>query len=72
VRAVVWHGRGDVRVEDVPEPPSPGPDEVKVAVEWCGICGTDLEEWRSGPRFVPVGEPHPVTGRGYISCGPKP
>jgi (R,R)-butanediol dehydrogenase/meso-butanediol dehydrogenase/diacetyl reductase len=63
VRAVVWHGRRDVRVEDVPEPPSPGPDEVKVAVEWCGICGTDLEEWRSGPRFIPVGEPHAVTGR---------
>jgi (R,R)-butanediol dehydrogenase / meso-butanediol dehydrogenase / diacetyl reductase len=63
VRAVVWHGRGDVRVEDVPEPPSPGPDEVKVAVEWCGICGTDVEEWRNGPRFVPVGEPHALTGR---------
>jgi (R,R)-butanediol dehydrogenase / meso-butanediol dehydrogenase / diacetyl reductase len=63
MRAVVWHGRSDVRVEDVPEPPSPGPGDVKIAVEWCGICGTDLEEWRSGPRFVPVGEPHPVTGR---------
>jgi (R,R)-butanediol dehydrogenase/meso-butanediol dehydrogenase/diacetyl reductase len=63
VRAVVWHGRGDVRVEDVPEAPSPGPDEVKVEVEWCGICGTDLEEWRSGPHFVPVSEPHPLTGR---------
>ena len=63
MRAVVWHGRGDVRVEDVPEPPSPGRGEVKVAVEWCGICGTDVEEWRSGPRFVPVEEPHQVTGR---------
>jgi threonine dehydrogenase-like Zn-dependent dehydrogenase len=63
LRAVVWHGRGDVRVEDVAEAPPPGRDEVMVAVEWCGICGTDLEEWRHGPRFVPVGEPHPVTGR---------
>jgi (R,R)-butanediol dehydrogenase / meso-butanediol dehydrogenase / diacetyl reductase len=63
VKAVVWHGRGDVRVEEVAEPASPGPREVKVAVEWCGICGTDLEEWRTGPRFVPVGEPHPLTGR---------
>jgi (R,R)-butanediol dehydrogenase / meso-butanediol dehydrogenase / diacetyl reductase len=59
----VWHGRGDVRLDDVPEPPGPGPGEVKVAVEWCGICGTDVEEWRNGPRFVPVGEPHPLTGR---------
>ncbi len=63
MRAVVWHGRGDVRVEEVAQPPDPGPEEVKVAVEWCGICGTDLEEWRSGPRLVPVGDPHPVTGR---------
>jgi (R,R)-butanediol dehydrogenase/meso-butanediol dehydrogenase/diacetyl reductase len=63
MRAVVWHSRGDVRVEDVPEPPTPGPEEVKVAVEWCGICGTDVEEWRRGPRFVPVEAPHPVTGR---------
>jgi (R,R)-butanediol dehydrogenase/meso-butanediol dehydrogenase/diacetyl reductase len=63
MKAVVWHGRGDVRVEDVPESPPPGPGQVKVTVEWCGICGTDLEEWRSGPRLVPVGEPHPVTGR---------
>jgi (R,R)-butanediol dehydrogenase / meso-butanediol dehydrogenase / diacetyl reductase len=63
VRAVVWHGRGDVRVEDVPEPPSPRAGQVKVAVEWCGICGTDLEEWRNGPRFIPVGEPHAITGR---------
>jgi (R,R)-butanediol dehydrogenase/meso-butanediol dehydrogenase/diacetyl reductase len=63
MRAVVWHGRGDVRVEDVPEPPTPGPGQVKVAVEWCGICGTDLEEWRNGPRFVPVAEPQPLTGR---------
>jgi (R,R)-butanediol dehydrogenase/meso-butanediol dehydrogenase/diacetyl reductase len=63
LRAVVWHGRRDVRVEDVPEAPRPGPDEVKVAVEWCGICGTDLEEWRSGPHFIPVAEPHPLTGR---------
>jgi (R,R)-butanediol dehydrogenase / meso-butanediol dehydrogenase / diacetyl reductase len=63
VRAVVWHGRRDVRVEDVPQPPAPGPGQVKIAVEWCGICGTDLEEWRSGPRFVPVDEPHAITGR---------
>jgi (R,R)-butanediol dehydrogenase / meso-butanediol dehydrogenase / diacetyl reductase len=63
VRAVVWHGRDDVRVEEVAEPPEPGFGEVKVSVEWCGICGTDLEEWRNGPRFIPVGEPHPLTGR---------
>ena len=62
MKAAVWHGRGDVRVEDVASAPDPGPGEVRAAVEWCGICGTDLEEWRSGPHFIPSDAPHPLTG----------
>jgi (R,R)-butanediol dehydrogenase / meso-butanediol dehydrogenase / diacetyl reductase len=61
--AVRWHGRGDVRVEDIPPPPPPGSGEVQLRVSWCGICGTDMEEMRNGPIFVPVDEPHPITGR---------
>jgi (R,R)-butanediol dehydrogenase/meso-butanediol dehydrogenase/diacetyl reductase len=60
--AVRWHGRGDVRVEEVPPPAPPGPGEVQIQVRWCGICGTDLEEWLSGPVFIPAAAPHPVTG----------
>jgi (R,R)-butanediol dehydrogenase / meso-butanediol dehydrogenase / diacetyl reductase len=62
VQAVRWHARGDVRVEEVPLPPPPGPGEVQLRVSWCGICGTDLEEWQDGPLFIPLGAPHPVTG----------
>jgi (R,R)-butanediol dehydrogenase/meso-butanediol dehydrogenase/diacetyl reductase len=62
VQAVRWHARGDVRVEEVPPPPPPGPGEVQLRVRWCGICGTDLEEWLSGPLFIPATAPHPVTG----------
>jgi len=62
VQAVRWHARGDVRVEVVPPPPPPGPGEVQLRVSWCGICGTDVEEWQSGPLFIPVGVPHPLTG----------
>ena len=62
MQAVRWHARGDVRVEVVPPPPSPGPGEVQLRVSWCGICGTDLEEWQDGPLFIPLGAPHPVTG----------
>jgi len=62
VQAMRWHARGDVRVEVVPPPPPPGPGEVQLRVSWCGICGTDLEEWQDGPLFIPVDVPHPVTG----------
>lgn len=41
MKAVVVHGAGDVRVEDRPEPVA-GVGEVLVAVEWGGICGSDL------------------------------
>jgi (R,R)-butanediol dehydrogenase/meso-butanediol dehydrogenase/diacetyl reductase len=64
--AVRWHGRFDVRVEDGPETPPPGPGEVTVAPSWCGICGTDVEEWQHGPSFIPVDAPHPLTG----GCAP--
>jgi (R,R)-butanediol dehydrogenase/meso-butanediol dehydrogenase/diacetyl reductase len=63
VLAVRWHGRQDVRVEDIPPPPAPAEGEVQLRVSWCGICGTDLEELRDGPVFIPVEAPHPITGR---------
>ncbi|HEX6711646.1 MAG TPA: alcohol dehydrogenase catalytic domain-containing protein [Rubrobacter sp.] len=61
--ALRWHGRGDVRLDEVDDPPPPGPGEVLLRPLWCGICGTDVEEYRSGPLFIPSGEPHPLTGR---------
>ncbi|MCU1677250.1 MAG: (R,R)-butanediol dehydrogenase / meso-butanediol dehydrogenase / diacetyl reductase [Frankiales bacterium] len=59
--AARWHGRGDVRIDEIPLP-SIADDELLVRVEWCGICGTDLEEFRDGPITIPVGEPHPERG----------
>lgn len=61
MRALRWHGRRDLRLEDVPDPGPPGPGEVTVAVEWCGICGTDVEEYTDGPLVIPS-TPHPLTG----------
>jgi len=56
-----WYKRKDVRVEEAPEP-FPGKGEVKIEVEWCGICGTDLHEYEAGPIFIPT-LPHPITGK---------
>jgi (R,R)-butanediol dehydrogenase/meso-butanediol dehydrogenase/diacetyl reductase len=52
----------------VPEPQA-GPGQVKVRVEWCGICGTDLHEYLDGPIFRPAaGAPHPLTGEQVPVC----
>ncbi len=62
MKAAVWHGREDVRIESVNDPPDPPPGQVQVEVEWCGICGTDLHEYLGGPLYIPLGRPHPLTG----------
>lgn len=62
MRAVRWHGRHDVRYESVPLAPPPGPGEIRVRVAWCGLCGSDLHEYLSGPFQIPV-RTHAVTGR---------
>lgn len=43
MRATRIHGRGDVRLDDVPDPGAPGPYEVLAAPLWCGLCGSDLK-----------------------------
>jgi (R,R)-butanediol dehydrogenase/meso-butanediol dehydrogenase/diacetyl reductase len=63
MRAAVYHGREDVRVEDIEEPDGPEGEEIRVDVAACGICGSDLHEYTVGPIAIPPkGEPHPVTG----------
>ena len=42
MRAVVLQGKGEVTVEDVPDPELPGPDGAIVKVERTAICGSDL------------------------------
>jgi Alcohol dehydrogenase GroES-like domain len=44
MKAARYYGPGDIRIDDVPEPRT-RPGTVKVEVEWCGICGTDLHEY---------------------------
>ena len=42
MRAVTWHGRGDVRVDTVPDPVIQDPTDVIVEITSSGICGSDL------------------------------
>jgi (R,R)-butanediol dehydrogenase/meso-butanediol dehydrogenase/diacetyl reductase len=63
MKAIVFHGVNDIRYEpDWPEPRPLRPGEVKIATSWCGICGTDMEDYRQG-AVIPIGEPHPESGR---------
>lgn len=52
--AAVARGRHDLVIERVALP-SPGPGEVRVRVEACGLCGTDLHLRETGfaPGHVP-------------------
>jgi (R,R)-butanediol dehydrogenase / meso-butanediol dehydrogenase / diacetyl reductase len=61
VRAARFHGKGDIRVEDVATPKVREADDVLVEVAYCGICGTDLHEYLVGPIVTPT-TPHPLTG----------
>lgn len=51
-----------MRVEDVSLPDAPPPGHVRIQVEWCGVCGTDVSEYLAGPILI-RGTPHPLTGR---------
>jgi L-idonate 5-dehydrogenase len=67
VKAVVVHGPGDLRVDELPDP-VPGPGEVLLSVEWGGICGSDLSYWRHGASGTavlrrPLVLGHEVAGR---------
>jgi (R,R)-butanediol dehydrogenase/meso-butanediol dehydrogenase/diacetyl reductase len=68
--ALRWHGRGDVRLDEIDAPASPRPGWVTIRVRCCGICGTDIEEWRDGPIFMPAEKPDPLTGsRAPVTLG---
>jgi (R,R)-butanediol dehydrogenase/meso-butanediol dehydrogenase/diacetyl reductase len=62
MRAAVYHGAGDVRVESVDAPGDPGPGELLLAPRMGAICGTDASEFAHGPHMIPLHEPHPGSG----------
>ncbi len=62
MRAVRFHDKRDIRVDDVPAPQSRLKDtDVLIRPILCGICGTDLHEYVAGPIVTPT-EPHLYTG----------
>lgn len=62
MQAIRFHGKKDIRFEDVPAPQGRlGDTDVLIRPLVCGICGTDLHEYVAGPIVTPA-EPHAYTG----------
>ena len=61
MRAVVYHGINDMRVETVPVP-SIGTGELLVKIATCGICGTDLKKIHNGSHSAPRIFGHETSG----------
>ena len=61
MRAVVYRGINDMRVETVPVP-AIGPGELLVKVATCGICGTDLKKIHTGSHSAPRIFGHETSG----------
>ncbi len=52
--AAVYHGPGDLRIEDIPVP-TIGAGELLIKVLSAGICGTDLRIYHGNHRMYPEG-----------------
>ena len=61
MKAMVYHGNRDLRLETVPDP-SPAAGEALLKVDYCGICATDIEEYVYGPKFLDEDKMPIITG----------
>lgn len=64
MKAAVYYGAGDVRIEQVARP-QVGPEEVLLRVLYGALCGTDASAFKS-ESMIPLTKPHPESGQ----CGP--
>jgi threonine dehydrogenase-like Zn-dependent dehydrogenase len=56
MKAVTWHGRRDVRVEEVPDPAITEPTDAVIRVTSSGICGSDLHLYEVMGPFMGEGD----------------
>jgi threonine dehydrogenase-like Zn-dependent dehydrogenase len=56
MKAVAWHGKGDVRVQEVPDPRIEQPTDAVIKVTTTNICGSDLHLYEPLAAFMGVGD----------------
>jgi threonine dehydrogenase-like Zn-dependent dehydrogenase len=67
MRAARFHGRKDIRVDDVALPELT-PGKALVEVEWCGICGSDLHEYLEGVSTILLPLPNRQAMMSFARC----
>ncbi|ADB63201.1 Alcohol dehydrogenase zinc-binding domain protein (plasmid) [Haloterrigena turkmenica DSM 5511] len=60
MKAARFYGERDIRIDEDADPGDVGPTDVRIDVDVCGICGTDLHEYERA-ALTPDSE-HPQTG----------
>lgn len=70
MNAIVYYGRGDIRYEEAfPVPAIASANDVRIKVHYCGICGSDLHEYKDGPIFfAEPGTGHAISDKAYPHC----
>ncbi|WP_151632417.1 zinc-dependent alcohol dehydrogenase [Noviherbaspirillum aerium] len=63
MRAAVWHGKRDIRVDNVPDPEIINPRDAIVKVTSTAICGSDLHLYNG---FVPTMEKGDIIGHEFM------
>src|SRR6476620_2586247 len=56
LRAAVWHGRRDVRVDDVADPTIQEPTDAIIEITSTGLCGSDLHLYEVLAPFMTEGD----------------
>lgn len=56
MKAAVWHGKRDVRVDTVPDPTIVKPDDAIIRVTSSGLCGSDLHLYEVMAAFMTEGD----------------
>lgn len=72
MKALVWHGKKDVRVESVPDPKLTEPTDIIVEITSSAICGSDLHLYDG---YAPMMKPGDVLGHEFagvvVDVGPE-
>ncbi|HEX6292159.1 MAG TPA: zinc-dependent alcohol dehydrogenase [Herpetosiphonaceae bacterium] len=72
MKALCWHGKNDVRIEDVPDPKILNPRDAIVRITSTAICGSDLHLYDG---YIPTMEAGDILGHEFmgeiVEVGPE-